>query len=293
MNIPPFLAIFWKAATRFFEDDATTLAGALAFTTLFAIPPVLLIIITLLGYISGGYAVTADMYEQITKLWGSRAAQTIRMAVDNYQLLQQGFITSLLGIGIFLVASSSFFAVIQHSLNRIWRVKPIPESNLFHLVKIRALSFLLIILLVFLQLVSVMLESVLIILREKISIIIPQINTPLFAATGLVTSFLLITLILATIYKLLPDVKIRWRIVWAGAAFTSLLFSLGKLVIGFVLSQSNLYSLYGVAGSILVVLLWVYYSALILFYGAEVTQQFGHYRGYPIEPKPYAVAVED
>ncbi|MFH5831466.1 YihY/virulence factor BrkB family protein [Halalkalibaculum sp. DA384] len=289
MSISPVFSLLWKAAKRFFEDDATTLAGALAFSTLFAIPPLLLIIITLLGYFSGSYAATADLYGQISELWGPRAATTIQSAVDNYELFKQGFFPSLVGIIIFLVASSSFFAVIQHSLNRIWRVQPIPENNLLYLLKVRALSFLLIILLVLLQLVSVLFESVLIVLRDHISVVFPQINLPLFAATGFFSSFLLIALILACIYKFLPDVNIRWRVVWAGAAFTSVLFSLGKLVIGFILSQSSLYSLYGVAGSVLVVLLWVYYSAMILFYGAEVTQQVGKYYGYPIEPKSYAM----
>ena len=190
------------------------------------------------------------------------------------------------------MAASSFFAVIQHSLNRIWRVKPVPESNILYLVKVRTLSFILIILLIILQLVSGLVETILIILRENISQLIPQINSPLFAASGFFTSFLLVTLALAGIYKFLPDVKIRWRIVWGGALFTSLLFTIGKLVIGFVLSQSSMYSLYGVAGSVLVVLLWIYYSAMILFYGAEVTQQFGEYYGYPIEPKAYAVNIE-
>lgn len=286
------LEIFRRAVPEFGEDDPITMAGALAFFTVLAIPPVLLIIITLVGLLTGEDFASKELYGQIQLLWGEEPAEMIEEIVRDYSLLGENVLQSVFGVIVFILASTTFFAVMQNALNRIWRVRPDPDVGILKVLKDRAISFGLILLLVVILMASLGIDSAVLFLKDQFSILFPGISPVLFGLIGYLVSFFLIMLVLAAIYKFLPDVRIGWNVVWIGAAFTSLLFNVGKLIIGFALSSSNINELYGGAGSIIIILLWVFYTSIILYYGAEVTRQYAEFTGRNVQPREHAVRIE-
>lgn len=288
---PATYDIIKKSYLSFSENDPITLAGALAFYTIFAIPPMFIIIINGVGVFAGKELASQELFYQINELWGSRAANLIQTMIKNYTIARQSLFHQVIGILTLLFAASSFFAVIQHSLNKIWRVKPKPWSSVLNVLKNRVLSFGIILVLSIMLLLSVLLDSFLLLMQNQVATLLPGITPLLFGVLGFMLSFVLVTLILAIIYKFLPDASVDWDVVWVGATVTAILFSLGKLVIGFMLANSNIQDVYGIVGALIGVLLWVYYSAIILFFGAEITQQYAISFSRPIRPREYAVKI--
>lgn len=280
-----------RAAENFMEHDPITLAGAVAFFTIFSIPPILIIIISGVGFFAGHQFVSNELFGQIRSMWGEQGANMIRDVINNYVISKQSIFQKIFSIIIFLFASSSFFVVIQNSLNRIWNVKPKPNNNLLSVLRNRALSFGAILLLGIMLVISFALESTLVFLQHNLDFYFPNISPLLFGLIGYLLSFTLVTLIFAFIFKFLPDVIIEWKVVWVGSAITALLFSLGKFIINFALQNSTINEMYGIVGSLVIVLLWVFYIAIILFYGAEITQQYAYTYAKTIQPKPYAIKI--
>lgn len=288
--------IIRNAVLEFIEDDAMTLAGALAFFAIFSIPPVFIIVLSGVALFAGEEVASQELYGQISALWGDRPAKLIQTLIRSYSIEsgeKQTIIYQIVGIVTFLVSSSSFFLVIQYSLNRIWNIKPKPKSTLFSILKNRLLSLGIILALIILILLSVILDSFLVLMRKWFDALIPveELTSLVFEFLGPLLSYLLVTLIVAIIFKYLAHASIKWHVVWLGAGVTSLLFGIGKLVIGVILTNTDVEGTYGIAGSLILVLLWVYYSAIILFYGAEITEQCAISFLKPIRPDKYAVKV--
>lgn len=281
-----------KAAQRFNENDPIMLAGALAFFTVFAIPPILIMIIFSIGLFTGPQTATAEVFNQIELLLGPASADILQNIVEHYFVSGQNPFQRLLTIGIFIFASSSFFIIIQHALNRIWNVRPKPNKNFLKIIENRILSFGVIVAMGIILVISLMSQTVVLSLRADLNELSPLLTPFVVTALGIFLSFLLGTLCFGVIYKFLPDVKIEWKVVWVGAAVTSLLFVLGKYIIGFALSSSDVRAMYGTAGSMAIFLLWMFYSSIILFYGANITQQYALTHGKTIQPKDHAVRVE-
>lgn len=281
-----------EAAHSFNENDPIMLAGALAFFTVFAIPPILIMIIFAIGLFTGQQTATAEVFEQIELLIGPASAEILENIVEHYFVSDQNILQRLLTIGIFIFASSSFFIIIQHALNRIWNVRPKSKKNFLKIIENRILSFGIIIAMGIILVISLVSQSLVIDLRTDLNELSPLFTPLVVTLISILLSFVLGTLSFGVIYKFLPDVKIEWKVVWVGAAVTSLLFILGKYIIGFALGSSNVRAMYGTAGSMAIFLLWMFYSSIILFYGANITQQYALSFAETIQPKDHAVRIE-
>ena len=279
-------------ARAFNENDPIMLAGALAFFTVFAIPPILIMIIYGIGLFSSQSVASTQVFNQIELLMGQAGAGILQDIVSNYIIVDQNLVQRLITIGIFLFASSSFFIIIQHAINKIWSVKPKPEKNFVKILKNRALSFGIILFMGVVLVASLGTESALSSIRATLQDFSPLITPLVLQILTIIVSLILGTLMLGVIYKFLPDVIIEWKVVWVGAFTTSALFILGKYIIGFALRSSNIQTMYGAAGSMAIFLLWVFYSSIILFFGAKITQQYAITFAETIQPKEHAVKIE-
>ncbi len=288
---------FWHlirdSADEFLDDKGAKLSAALAYYTIFSVPPLLIIIISLTGFFWGEQAIEGQIYNQIKGLVGNEAAVQIQGAIRQSTIDQNSWWATTISVIALLFGATGVFVEIQDSINVIWGLKAKPKKGLIKIVLNRLISFSMIISLGFLLLVSLVLNAVLDIFNQQMQRIFPDLGFYVFYIINLVFILLVITSLFATIFKVLPDAKIKWRSVFFGSFITALFFLLGKLLIGLYLGQSDIGSTYGAAGSIVVILVWVYYSSIILFYGAEFTQLYAYRHGTKIVPNAYAVFIEN
>jgi membrane protein len=285
--------VFKQAAADWSEDKASRLAAALAYYTIFSIAPLLLIAIAVAGMVFGEEAARGQIVGQIQELIGPQGAEAIQGMIANAgQNKGQGTVATLIGIALLLFGASGVFAALQDSLNTIWEVAPKPDQGIWATIRTRFLSFGMVLGIGFLLLVSLLLSAALTGAAKMVSGYIAN-NEALLQVLNLGVSFVVITLLFAALYKYLPDAKIRWKDVWIGAIVTSLLFGLGKYLIGLYLGHSSTSSTFGAAGSLVVLLIWVYYSAQIFFFGAEFTQAYANRYGTRVQPSDHAVAVTE
>ena len=274
------------------EDKASRLAAALAYYTAFALAPLLLIAIAVAGFVFGEEAARGQVVAQLEGLLGADAAHAVETAIANSRESGASTISAIIGIATLLWSASNLFAQLQDALNTVWEVAPKPGAGIMATVKKRFLSMTMVLGIGFLLLVSLVLSSVLAALGSFLNSLLPAAGV-LWQVVNVAISFAVITLLFAAIYKVLPDVEIAWSDVWIGAAVTALLFTIGKLLIGLYLGNASVGSTYGAAGSLLVLLIWVYYSAQILFFGAEFTQAYARKYGSRIVPDESAVRVTE
>lgn len=279
------------------EDKASRLAAALAYYTIFSIAPLLIIAIAIAGAVFGEEAARGEIVGQIQGLVGKPGAEFIETAINNANKPgSNGGLASLIGIGVLLFGASGVFAQLQDSLNTIWEVQPKPTKGLrggiMGFLRQRFLTFSMVLVIGFLLMVSLILSAVLSGLSAYMSHLLPGLDF-VWGIVNFVISFGVITLLFALIYKFLPDVKITWNDVLTGAIITALLFTIGKTLLGQYLGQSSFSSTYGAAGSLVIILAWVYYSAQILFFGAEFTQVYASRYGSRIVPDDHAEFVTE
>lgn len=272
------------------EDNASSLAAALAYYTIFSLAPLLIIAVGIAGLILGSSAtVKSELFIQIQRFVGSEAANTIQNLINSNSLLRTSTITTVVGILTLILGASGLFIHIQQSLNIIWEVKPKPGSGLLFFIKSRLLSFAMVVGTGFLLLILVLLSTFLSAIAQDI--IILHSAAIIWRWVEFLISILLITLLFAVIFKTLPDAKVGWKDVWIGSFVTAALFTIGKFLIGLYLSESSVSSAFGAAGSLVIILLWIYYSAQIFFFGAEFIQVFARYQGSRIEPAEGAIRI--
>ena len=273
------------------EDNVPLLAAALAYYTLFSLAPLLIIAIAIAGAFFGEAAAQRDIAGQIQGMVGKDGAEAIQAMIQNaHKPSAGGAIATIFGVVTLILGASGVFGQLQTALNTIWEVKPKPGRGLKSFLKSRFLSFAMVIVIGFLLLVSLVLSAILAGISSFFGTFLPAL-TALGVVLNFALSFGVTTVLFAAIYKFLPDVKVPWSNLWVGAAVTSLLFSIGRFLIGLYLGNSAVGSTYGAAGSLIVILIWVFYSAQILLIGAEFTQVYSKYRGFPIEPSPHAVRI--
>jgi membrane protein len=273
------------------EDNASKEAAALAFFTVFSLAPLAIVAIGVAGILFGKAAAQGELVSQIEGYIGPQAASLVQSAVQNAGGWSSGLLATLVGIATLLFGATRGFTQLQEGLNAIWNVKPRPNEGIKNLIRIRLLSFGLAIAVGFLLLVSLAISAVLSAVGEYFHNIVPQLQI-LLRALDMLLSLAVISLLFAAVYRYLPDVEITWSNVTAGAILTSVLLTLGKFLIGLYLGKSALASSYGAAGSLVVILLWVYYSAQIVFFGAELTQVYARHRGSEIRPSKHAMFQE-
>lgn len=286
-----FYKVIKRAISEFIDDNAIQLSASLSFYTLFAVAPIIIIIISLAGIFFGAEAVQGKIYGQINGLVGKDAAIQIQDIIKNIQTSEQGTLGALIGIIILLVAATGVFTEIQYSVNYMWSVKVKPKKGWVKILKNRLLSFSLIISLGFILLISLVISALLDLLSERLLLHFPDANIYIFHVINSTIIFVVITCLFATIFKVLPDATILWRDSFIGACFTSLLFLIGKYVISIYLTNSAVSTTYGAAASMIIILLWVYYSSNILFFGAEFTKIYALHYGGGIVPNETAVFI--
>lgn len=291
-----FIKEFWKVIiatfSGFINDNGLKLSASLAYYTVFSIAPLIILVISISSMVLRHYAVNDTLYLQIQEYVGSDAARQVQEIVKNLQLSGKTGIALISGIVILLLGASSMFVEIQDSLNMIWRVKAKPKKGWVKLLQNRFLSFSLIISLGFLLLVSLIVNLAVKALSTRLERFLPDLTVTLFDLINLAITLLVISVLFGIIFKFLPDVKIKWKDVRSGAVFTALLFMLGQYLIGLYIQYTAQGSAYGAAGSIIVILVWIYYTSAILFIGAEFTQVYAEAVGSSIEPAEYAVHVQ-
>jgi membrane protein len=286
-DIPGLLKGTWE---EWNTDRAPRLGAALAFYTVLSLSPLLILSIAIAGAVFGQEAAQGELLAQARSLIGEQGAEAIQTLIENANKPGAGMIATILSIVTLLFGASGVFGELQGAMNTIWGVEPRPDRGIKGVIMGRLLSFGLVLGVGFLLLVSLILSSVLSALGGQLSEALPDYNA-IWQLLEVVISFLVITLLFAALYKFIPDVEISWRDVWVGAVVTSVLFSIGRFALGLYLGNSSTTSVYGAAGSLVVVLLWVYYSAQILFFGAEFTQVYANRFGSKIFPSEHAVAV--
>lgn len=287
--IKDWWSIIKSTFAKFFEDNGLKLSAALAYYTIFSITPLLIIVIALGSIFYGKDAIQGQVFRQISDVIGSSGTSQIQEMLQKTSMNYNNIWAAIIGIITLLIGASGIFGEIQESINIIWKLKPKPNKGFIKLIVNRLLSFSMIVVLGFILLVSLILNALLGGFLNKLKTIFPDQVVSYFFIIDYIFMFLVIVVLFASIFKVLPDAKIKWKEVLAGSVVTSVLFFIGKFCIGFYLSNFGNVSAYGSAGSILIILLWVYYTSIILYLGAEFTHQYITYKGRPIEPVQYAV----
>jgi len=277
--------------SEFISDNGMKLSASLSYYTIFALPPLIIIIISLCGFFFGAEAVSGQLFWQIRGLVGNDAALQIQEAIKNVKLSGSNTFFTTLGIIILIIGASGVFTEIQDSINYIWGIRAKPKRGLIKFLKNRLMSFSMIGSVAFLLLVGLIVNSLMDILSQRLALYFPQDTIYLFYVVNILIVYLIITLLFTVIFKTLPDGKVVLRDCLIGASFTAFLFMIGKFAIGFYLGKFNIGSIYGAAGSIILILVWVYYSAIILYFGAEFTKVYALTHGKKIIPNVYSVQV--
>jgi membrane protein len=283
-----------KEAYKLFADNkAMRMSAALAYYTIFSIAPMLIVIISLCDIFYGKAAIEGSIYGQIQGFVGKDAALQIEQVIRNATTSTDITWASFIGAASLIFAATGVFAEIQDSINQIWRLKAKPKKGWLKLIINRVLSFSMVISLGFILLVSLIVNSVLDTIGAQLLKLLPQVAIYVAYSINLFITFITISLLFAIIFKVLPDARIKWKDVVVGAVTTALLFMLGKFAIGFYLGRSHVSNSYGAAGSMIIVLLWVYYSSAILYFGAAFTRAYAMYKGSNIYPNNYAVWIKE
>lgn len=287
LNLKAVWSPLKASVTEWIDDKAPRLGAALSFYTIFALPPLFMIAIFIASLVFNPEAVRSQMFSEVGGLIGKKSAEAIESAMAAQYQSDKGTFASAAAIITLLVTATGMFIELQDALNTIWKVEPKPGHSLMGFVRIRLMSFAMIVAIAFLLLVSLIISAALAAMSRYVNELLPGLGALSLVASDIV-SFVVITVLFALIFKILPDVKISWRDVWVGGAVASLLFTLGKFLLGWYLGRSTTISAYGAAGSLVLILLWVYYSAQILFFGAEVTKVYVTRYGKNARPASYA-----
>lgn len=273
-----------ETITGWIEDEPFQLASSLSYYTLFSLAPLLLIAIAVAGLVFGREAAQNEIVETLGGMLGSESAKAIQDMIQNAgSQPKEGMLSTVFGAVALLFGAGGVVGQLQSSLNKVWGVVPKPGQGVWGFIRQRFISFAMVLAVGFLLLVSLAATAFLSLLSQYIGNLI---GGAAFIAhlLDILISFAFVTVLFAMIYKFLPDVKIQWKDVWIGAALTSILFTIGKFLIGLYLGSSGVTSAYGAAGSLITVLLWVYYSSLIFLLGAEFTQVYASTYGSGVVP---------
>ena len=277
---------------KFSEDDIFTHAAALAYYTVFSLPPMILIIIIGATTFYDRDTVQDKILGELGSMIGQDGAKTLGQTIEQLGLYEDSWWQTILGIAALIFTATTVFVTIQLALNKIFRVKPKPKSGIIKLAIDRVMSFALVIGMSFILLVSLAVSAALSAFGEYMARLTPDFSVFLAQVLNVLFSLAVITLLFAMLFKYLPDAKVKWRDTWVGAFVTAILFSLGKFAISFYIGNSDAANLYDAAGSLIVLMLWVFYASVIFFFGAVFTYQWACSHERNISPSNYAVRFE-
>ena len=290
MRTPSIARMFGTALRAWWDDDALRLGASLAYYTLFAIAPILLVATAIAGMVFGAEAVRGEIVGQLDHLVGREGGRAVQSLLEGASQPREGVFATVLGSIAFVVAATGAFLELQAALNTIWRVKPNPGPHLKAFLIDRLRSFGLVVAVGFLLLVSLAVTAALAALSGWLARRSPSIPV-VWSTVNVLASLTVTTALFALLYRFLPDVRLHWRDVMTGALVTAVLFTIGQQLIGLYLGQSSVASSYGATGSVMILLLWVYYSCQILLFGAEFTRVYAQRHG--VRPRPESFAKKD
>lgn len=288
MSIRTFFAVLKETAVEWYEHDAQRQAAALACYALLSMAPLVLFSVALAGLVFGEEAARGQIAQQIGGVVGETAASAIQGIAKNAHQAEGGVLGSIIGIGVLLFGASGVFGELQTALNQMWEVKPKPGRGVVGFVRDRFLSFTMVLSVAFLLLVSLLLSTALAAVGRFFADTLPG-GAVVWEVLNFLIQLGVVAFLFALVFKVVPDVEIGWRDVWVGAVGTAVLFSIGKWGLAMYLGRSTVASTYGAAGSVVALVIWVYYASQILFMGAELTQVYSRRAGSRIRPSPNAV----
>lgn len=278
--------------TEFIEDNILKYSASLAYYTVFSLAPVLIVIISICGVLFGKEAIQGQIYGQIKGLVGNDAAVQIQETIKNIHLTGHNVFATIVSVIVLLIGATGIFGEVQDSLNKIWGLRVKTKKTWWKLILNRLLSFSLIISIGFIMMVSLLLNAIVSAFGNFLARYFSEFSVILVQITDSVLTFVITTFLFSLMFKVLPDAKIKWKDVLIGGLITSVFFTLGKLGIGYYLGRSNIASVYGAAGSIMIIMVWVYYSSIILYLGAEFTKVYAKVHGGKIYPNEYAIWIK-
>jgi membrane protein len=285
-------SVLKNAFGGFSNDRILKLSAALAYYTVFSVGPLLIVIVFICSFFFGRDAIEGTVYSQIEGFVGHDAALQLQEIIKSATIANKGHVAIIIGIVTLLIGATSMFAEMQDSINMIWGLKPKPKSAFLIFLKTRLLSFGVIASLGFLLLVSLSISGLIEALGNRLKAHFPEITVVALYIFNLVITFAIISFLFAVIFRVLPDAKIKWKDVMSGSIATAVLFMAGKFGISFYISKAQIGSTYGAAGSLVILLVWIYYSSVILYFGAEFTKAFAIKYGDAIRPNEYAVVTK-
>ncbi|HEY5523285.1 MAG TPA: YihY/virulence factor BrkB family protein [Desulfuromonadaceae bacterium] len=278
--------------TEFAEDNIFKYSASLAYYTVFSLAPVLIVIISICGILFGKEAIQGHIYGQIKDLVGNDAAVQIQETIKNIHLIGHNIYATIISIIVLLIGATGIFGEVQDSLNKIWGLRIKTRKIWWKLIINRLLSFSLILCIGFVMMVSLLLNALVSAFGSFLARYFSEFSVILVQITDNVLMFVVTTFLFSLMFKVLPDAKIKWSDVLIGGLITSVFFTLGKLAIGYYLGSSNIATVYGAAGSIMIIMVWVYYSSIILYLGAEFTKVYAKLYGGKIFPNEYAIWIK-
>lgn len=289
---------YWKilkqSGSHFMTNDPLQLAGTTSYFSIFSIAPILIIIISIFGFVVGDDTLKYKLFNELDSLIGPESSQTLERAIENYQISQDSTVGTIIGIIFFLISATTLFSALQNSINFIWRVKV--KSNLkmglLKVLKDRLFSFGVILSLGFVLLISLVIDVLITTLKQFMASYFNPDFVMLAQVANVVVAIVVTTGVFLLIYRFLPDVNVKWSASFYGALLTSILIAGGKFLIGLILSHSNLGMVYGAASSFIGILIWIYYAALIFYFGVELSRQYSIYYNHENKPVNYAVPFE-
>lgn len=289
-SIKKYFGLLKEAGKQFAADNVMKLSASLAYYTIFSLGPLLLVVVSVTGVFFQTQEVLWQVYWQLKEIIGQETADQVIKVIMNLQD-QHADSFSIIGLVVLVFGATTVFADMQDSINYIWSIKAKPDKGWLKYLKNRLLSFSMVLGLAFLLIVSLVISSLTDLLTERLFESFRDDYVLLFKGLNLLLIYIVITILFSSIYKVLPDAKIRWKDTLIGAGFTGLLFILGKYLIGLYIGSSEMGNTYGAAASIVILLLWVYYTAIILYFGAEFTKVYAQKLGKNIQPANHAVFI--
>ena len=291
-----FLTTSWtvlkKTVVNFYEDDSISYASSIAFYTIFSMPAILIIALSIGTAFYERNVVQEELINQVERLIGMNSEKEITEIISNASLDSTSAFAKTVGIVTLIFSATTVFASLQSSLNKIWGIKPKPMRGIVKFLINRLLSLAMVAVMGFLLLVSLVVDALLVLFQSFLSKVMEGFTLYILQGMNMAISFAIITVIFGLVFKVLPDADVKWRDVWVGAFVTTILFSIGKFLIGFYLGNSSFGSAYGAAGSLVIILVWIYYSTITVLFAAELTSVYTEVIGERVKLYDTAVKVQ-
>lgn len=288
-----YVKILVDSIKDFSSNESLSFAAGTAFYTIFSLPALLIIILNVGASLYKRDEIREELFRQITNLAGEESRQTLEMILENFVFDSENTISATIGISILVFSATTVFVSLQRGINHIWHIKPKPEKGWLKLAIDRLLSFSIVLVIGFILIIFLILDAVISYAFGELDAIFSNVNLELISIAEIILSQSVLIVIFALMYKILPDARVKWKDTWAGAVVTALLFIIGKFLIGFYMGNNDLSTTYGAAGSLVILLVWIYYSVVIFLFGAQVTYYIANNIGGGVKPRKEAARVEE